>query len=64
MARINANLNANTKMVADMKAENSELKVPLEAKRQERDNLKNLLKQHPKVKTMTIKLYRSLLIFF
>ena len=49
MARINANLNANTKMVADMKAENSELKVPLEAKRQERDNLKNLLKQHPKV---------------
>jgi growth arrest-specific protein 8 len=55
MARINANLNANTKMVADMKAENSELKVPLEAKRQERDNLKNLLKQHPKVKTMTIK---------
>lgn len=44
IAKITANLAQNTKLIADMKAENKALKTPLEKKREERDALLNLLK--------------------
>ncbi|KAM3132436.1 hypothetical protein pb186bvf_015395 [Paramecium bursaria] len=50
IARINAKLLQNTKLIADMKAENDELRKPLAQKIEERDILKNSLKQFQKHK--------------
>lgn len=45
IARINGNLLQNTKLIADMKAENNALRIPLKQAEEERDILKNQLKQ-------------------
>lgn len=50
IAKINANLQQNTKLITDMKAQNNALREPLRKKTQERDEFKNLLKQFEKHK--------------
>lgn len=50
IAKINANLNTNTKLINNMKSQNAALKEPLEEKTRKRNELKNDLKQFEKNK--------------
>lgn len=50
ISKINAALNINTKIINDKKAENKNLRGPLDEKFKQRDELKNSLKQFPKHK--------------
>ena len=55
-------MNINTKIVADMKAENDALREPLRKKIEERDNLRNLLRQFPKHKMSLSNLKQKLIV--